>query len=65
MATRTKKRNQIRKGPHGGMQVVLSASTGADSAVVRALWPYLRAEVRHRGGGGNQSAQRALAQVTG
>lgn len=53
-------------GPGGGgtgIQVVLSAAPGADGALVRALWPWLRAEVRVRGGAGPQSVQRALGVV--
>lgn len=50
-------------GAGGGVQVVLSAAPGADQAVLRALWPLIRAEVRVRGGGGPQSVQRALGVV--
>jgi phage-related protein len=50
-------------GAGGADQMVLTGHPDL-MALVRLLFPDLRAEVRQRGGGGNDSAQRAFAQVT-
>jgi TP901 family phage tail tape measure protein len=53
-------------GPGGApvrLEVLLSAAPGANGELVRGLMPYLRAEVRVVGGGGPDSAQKALGRV--
>ena len=47
----------------GAPMIHLSVAPGAENALLQALWPFLRAQIRARGGGGPQSVQRALGVV--